>query len=88
MEVKLGVPFKSKAKNKKYSVYVRADNERGYKIIHFGDSRYGQYKDSTGVGAYSHKDHGDLERKKRYYQRHSRNPAHDTPGYFSNKYLW
>ena len=33
-------PFKSKAKNKKYSVYVK-----GGKLIHFGDKRYGQYKD-------------------------------------------
>ena len=36
-------PFKSKAKNKKYSVYVK-----GGKLIHFGDKRYGQYKDKIG----------------------------------------
>ena len=43
-------PFKSKAKNKKYSVYVK-----GGKLIHFGDKRYGQYKDK--IGLYSHLDH-------------------------------
>lgn len=88
MEVKLGLPFKSRAKNKKYSVYVKADNAKGYKIIHFGDSRYEQYKDTTRVGAYSHLDHNDLERKKKYYQRHDKNPPKDTPGWYSNKYLW
>tara|TARA_R110000822_G_scaffold7668_6_gene31287 strand:+ start:963 stop:1250 length:288 start_codon:yes stop_codon:yes gene_type:complete len=34
----LNKPFKSKLTpaNKKYSVYVKADNNNGYKIIHFG----------------------------------------------------
>ena len=40
-------PFKSKAKNKRYSVYVK--NDKGEpKLIHFGDSRYTVY--------YQHKD--------------------------------
>ena len=37
--MKLYEPFKSKAKNKKYSVYVL-----GGKLIHFGDTRYEQFK--------------------------------------------
>ena len=41
-------PFVSKAKNKKYSVYVKADNKSGVKLINFGDSRYGQFKDKIG----------------------------------------
>ena len=48
-------PFKSKAKNKKYSVYVK-----GGKLIHFGDKRYGQYKDK--IGLYSHLDHNDKKK--------------------------
>ena len=31
-------PFKSTAKNKKFSVYVKKDGKT--KLIHFGDSRY------------------------------------------------
>ena len=31
-------PFKSKAKNKKYSIYVKSDNKKGYKIV--GDVDY------------------------------------------------
>jgi len=35
-------PFVSKAKNKKYSVYVKGANGNP-KLIHFGDSRYKVY---------------------------------------------
>ena len=41
-------PFKSKAKNKKYSVYIKSDTKSGKKLIHFGDSRFPQYKDKLG----------------------------------------
>ena len=64
-------PFKSKAKNKKYSVYVK-----GGKLIHFGDSRYGQFKDK--LGKYSHLDHKDPKRKKAYYARHGKATSKDT----------
>ena len=39
-------PFKSKAKDKKYSVYVMKNGSK--RLIHFGDSRYGQFKDKLG----------------------------------------
>ena len=32
----LNKPFKSKKAGKKYSVYVKADTKKGYKLIHFG----------------------------------------------------
>ena len=38
MKKELYKPFKSKAKNKKFSVYVKKDGKT--KLIHFGDSRY------------------------------------------------
>ena len=40
MNKQLYKTFISKAKNKKYSVYVKANNKSGMKLIHFGDSRY------------------------------------------------
>lgn len=55
---------KSKHKYKKYSVTT----PKG-KTIHFGDARYEQYKDSTGLGMYSHLDHLDKDRRKRYLAR-------------------
>ena len=62
-------PFKSKAKNKKYSVYVK-----GGKLIHFGDKRYGQYKDK--IGLYSHLDHNDKKKRESYHSRFG--PATDN----------
>ena len=35
-------PFVSSAKNKKYSVYVKSTSGNK-KLIHFGDTLYGQY---------------------------------------------
>jgi len=52
-ERKLYKPFVSEAKNKKYSVYVMRDGKR--RLIHFGDKRYGQYRDKLGV--YASQDH-------------------------------
>ena len=47
-KIKLNKPFKSKSKNKKYSVYVESNNKRGYRIINFGDKRYNHYFDTIG----------------------------------------
>jgi len=81
---KLYIPFVSKAKNKKYSVYVLKDGKK--KLIHFGDKRYGQFKDK--LGHYSDLDHGDKERRKRYYSRHGKATSKDTAKYWSHKILW
>jgi len=55
-------------------------------IIHFGDSRYEQFKDK--LGHYKHLDHHDTERKTRYYQRHGRTTNKDSAKYWSNNILW
>ena len=78
-------PFVSKAKNKKYSVYVKGANDKP-KLIHFGDKRYGQYKDK--LGNYKSLDHGDPKRRKAYYSRHGPAPDKNTPKYWSHKILW
>ncbi len=77
-------PFKSKAKNKKYSVYVMKDGKK--KLIHFGDSRYQQFKDK--LGEYSNLDHNDKKRRDLYYKRHGKATSKDSAKYFSHKYLW
>ena len=79
-------PFVSKAKNKKYSVYVKSDNKSGKKLIHFGDSRYGQFKDK--LGHYSHLDHNDKKRKDNYFKRHGKATSKDTAKWWSHKILW
>ena len=79
-------PFKSKAKNKKYSVYVMKDGKK--RIIHFGDKRYPQFKDKIGV--YKHLDHNDKKRREKYYKRHGERNIKDKsrPKYWSHKILW
>ncbi len=78
-------PFVSKAKNKKYSVYVKGKNDKP-KLIHFGDSRYEQFKDK--LGHYKTKDHGDAKRKKAYYDRHGQTNDKNSAKYWSHKILW
>ena len=79
-------PFVSKAKNKKYSVYVKSDNKSGVKLIHFGDNRYGQFKDK--IGHYSNLDHNDKQRQKNYFSRHGKATTKDSAKWWSHKILW
>tara|TARA_R100000654_G_scaffold24805_3_gene47992 strand:- start:1518 stop:1784 length:267 start_codon:yes stop_codon:yes gene_type:complete len=78
-------PFVSKAKNKKYSVYVKGTNGRP-KLIHFGDKRYQQFKDK--IGHYKSLDHGDKNRRRLYFIRHGKATSKDTPKWWSHKILW
>jgi len=83
---------KSTRKGKKYSVVTPSG-----KIIHFGSSEMEQYRDSTGLELYSHLDHLDKERQRRYLARAKGiknkdgkltwdNP--ESPNYYSIRYLW
>lgn len=83
---KLYKPFKSKAKNKKYSVYVMKDGKK--RIIHFGDKRYQHFKDR--IGLYKNLDHNDKNRRRLYYIRHKEKNIKDKsrPKYWSHKILW
>lgn len=83
---------KSTRKGKKYMVKTPSG-----KWIHFGASDMEQYKDSTGLGLYSDKDHGDLKRRKSYLSRAKgiKNKKgeltwkdKESPNYYSVKYLW
>lgn len=86
-------PFKSKAKNKKYSVYVMRDGKK--KLIHFGDTRYQHFKDK--LGQYKKLDHNDKERRKNYLSRAKgiKNKKGELTwknknysNYYAVKYLW
>ena len=81
---------KSNAKNKKYSAILKNKDTGRTIAINFGDTRYQQYKDSTGLGLYSHLDHIDKERRSRYRSRHKVHlkPGYYSPAYFSYRYLW
>ena len=82
---------KSTRPGKKYMVVVNG------KTIHFGDSSSEQYKDTTGLGLYTHLNHNDEKRRASYLARAKgiRNKAGEltwkdknTSNYFSVKYLW
>lgn len=86
-------PFKSKAKNKKYSVYVMKDNK--IKLIHFGSSIHQHFFDK--IGEYPELNHLDTKRRNLYLKRsmNIRNgkgelTAYDitSPNYWSINYLW
>ena len=67
METKqLYKPFKSSAKNKKYSVYVKDDNNKT-KLINYGDKNYHHYEDK--IGSHSSLDHNDKVRRASYLAR-------------------
>jgi hypothetical protein len=73
--MQLYTPFKSKLKNKKYSVYVlsKAGNQKN---IHFGSASHEHYHDK--LGNVSHLNHNDKKYRALYYKRHKRH-ATRTP---------
>ena len=62
---------KSTMPEKKYTAVVRDLSTRSERTLHFGHSDYEQFKDSTGKGHYSSRNHGDERRKRNYFNRHS-----------------
>ena len=62
---------KSTIKGKKYTATVKNINSDKERTLHFGGKGYEQFKDSTGLGHYSHVNHGTLKRKQNYFSRHS-----------------
>jgi len=79
-------PFVSKAKNKKYSVYVKNEKTGKPKLINFGDKRYQQYFDV--LGHYKNLNHMDKKRRENYYSRHGPEKNKNTAKYWSHKILW
>ena len=56
---------------KKYTATVKNNISKKIRKIHFGDQNYEQYKDRTKIGLYSKRNHGNKQRQKNYYTRHS-----------------
>lgn len=78
-------PFVSKAKGKKYSVYVKSPSG-GKKLIHFGAKGYPQFRDR--IGHYSSLDHKDPKRRKSYLARHGNKTDKNTAGWWAQHKLW
>jgi AraC-like DNA-binding protein len=65
---------KSPIEGKKYRAIVKHLITGKERHIDFGASDYQQYKDRTGIGLYSHKNHGTRKRMRNYFNRHSGTP--------------
>ena len=76
-------------KNKKYSVLIfNTEKDRWDYLLSFGSSLYEQFKDSTKLKLWAHVNHGDNERKRKYYERHGKTNDIFTAKYWSNRFLW
>ena len=80
---------KSSTAHKKYDALL-LNKQTGKTVrVSFGDNRYQQYKDRTGLGLYSHMDHHDAQRRKNYLTRHGGDKDYKySSGWFSARYLW
>ena len=90
----------SNRRGKKYMAVVSDGTSK--RNIHFGAKGWGQWKDSTLLRAYKGSDHGDPERRRRYFLRHSgvpskreaiarevrRSRGRYTAKLLSHRYLW
>ena len=74
----------SSKKGKKYKAAFQDGT-----VVHFGHPSYEQFKDSTGLRLFSHKDHGDPVRRENFRKRHDcLHKPKKTAGYLACKYLW
>ena len=80
---------RSRTKNKKYDAIIEDRKTKRTQSVPFGDKRYQQYRDITGLKLYSRLDHGDEERRKNYLARHekTRHKKHSA-SYYSAVFLW
>jgi hypothetical protein len=87
---------------KKYTAYIEHKKTKKQRKLHFGDSRYEQYKDRTKLQLYKDKNHNTRKRLQNYYSRHSgtknrktaitkeikKSDGYYTPKILSHIYLW
>ena len=80
---------KSKTKNKMYDAILKSKNGELAKVP-FGDKRFENYWDLTGLNLYPQLNHGDDKRRAKYRKRHQvyLKKGYYSPGFFSYYYLW
>jgi hypothetical protein len=81
---------KSKTKNKKYDAILENKTTKKIKNIPFGDNRFENYHDKTGLNLYPKLIHGDKKRRKAYKARHKKDVriGYYSAGYFAFNKLW
>lgn len=80
---------KSRTKHKMYDA-VLIDTKGKKHIVPFGDKRYQNYRDGTGLNLYPHLIHNDKERRRKFRIRHKHylKKGFYSPSYFSYYILW
>lgn len=80
---------KSNKKNKKYDGILKNKKTSKIKHISFGDNRFENYRDKTGLNLYDNLIHGDKKRRKKFRKRHEKNAKYKySSAWFSYHYLW
>lgn len=81
---------KSNRKNKKYNALLLKHGSNKLIRVPFGDNRYENFHDLTGLNAYPHLIHGDKNRRSLYRKRHKRfvKTGFYSPGWFAYNILW
>lgn len=81
---------KSTKQFKKYDALLKNKETGRIVKVGFGDNRYENYADKTGLNAYPNLLHRDKERRRLYRMRHQKDlkPGMYSPGYFAWHYLW
>tara|TARA_R110000782_G_scaffold48074_2_gene105404 strand:- start:3208 stop:3495 length:288 start_codon:yes stop_codon:yes gene_type:complete len=85
----LNKPFKGKStpKTKKYSVYVKADNKKGYKTIHFGAAGMDDHRSGTATAAQRKSFRARMKGIKRKDGSFAYKDK-SSPAYWSLRWLW
>ena len=81
---------RSKTKHKKYDAILENKKSKKINYVPFGDVRYSNYNDLTGLNLYPHLLHGDKNRRRLYRARHMKDlkTGYYSPGFFSYFVLW
>jgi len=80
---------KSHLSTKKYNAILLNKKTGKNKKVPFGQKGYEQYKDTTGLGAYTKFNHLDKKRRQLYRNRHKGEETKKfSSGYWSWYYLW
>lgn len=82
------VKFEKGRYPKKYNAVLKHKENGRMKRVPFGDARFAQYKDTTGLNVYSHLNHEDKARRRLYYDRHGMTAPLYSSKWFSNRFLW
>ena len=73
----------------KYKAILLNTETNNEVTVKFGHKKYQQYKDLTGIGAYSDLDHNDERRRELYRKRHAKEKdIRFSSGWFTYHYLW